>query len=407
MTRFGLRRLAAAFVVLVALPLPAAPEKWWEAYNRGVKAVNAKSYDVAVAALQSSIAEMPTESTSARTRKEIITYVPHFWLGIAKFNLGDMDGALREWKISEEQGAISKTEYYPRLRDFVSRAQSEKVRSAQTAATGAKTAADTALSRALSGQMEALSAGGDRSDTYRAAQRKLQEALSQFNSAGTDIKAYERAEGVATQARELFAKATDDARKQKASRAAVVSKPTPAPPKVIVQPQQVVPTPQPPAPQPPPVVVVEQPKPQTETAAAVEMIAPAPAKTPEVELKMPSAPEVTQPAPSMTPAIALHLPPATSRDLLQFAYRAYATGDLDLSEKTLSSMLTTSPSSEAYLLRGCARYARAILSRNETLLADASRDFKAALKLNRALRLDKKTFSPKLIAFFEQVRKAS
>lgn len=395
-------------LLIVALPLQAAPERWWEAYNRGVKAVNAKSYDVAVAALQSSIAEMPTESTSARTRKEIITYVPHFWLGIAKFNLGEIDGALREWKISEEQGAISKTEYYPRLRDFVSRAQSEKVRSAQSAATGAKSAADTALSRALSGQMEALSAGGDRSDTYRAAQRKLQEALSQFNSAGTDIKAYERAEGVATQARELFAKATDDARKQRASRPAVVPKPTPTPPKVVVQQQQqVVPTPQPPAPQPPPVVVVEQPKQQTETAAAVEMIAPAPAKTPEVELKTPPAPEVTQPAPAMTPAIALHLPPATSRDLLQFAYRAYATGDLDLSEKTLSSMLTSSPSGEAYLLRGCARYARAILSRNEALLADATKDFKAALKLNRALRLDKKTFSPKLIAFFEQVRKAS
>jgi tetratricopeptide (TPR) repeat protein len=361
--------------------------------------VNAKSYDVAVAALQASIAEMPTESTSARTRKEIITYVPHFWLGIAKFNLGDIDGALREWKISEEQGAISKTEYYPRLRDFVSRAQSEKVRSAQNAASGAKGAADAALSRALSGQMEALSAGGDRSDTYRAAQRKLQEALSQFNAAGTDIKAYERAEGQATQAKELFAKATDDAKKQKASRPAVVPKPMPTPSTIV---QQVVPTPQPPAPQPPPpvVVVVEQPKQQTDTAPAVEMIAPAPEPAPAVA-------KATQPAPSMTPAIALHLPPATSRDLLQFAYRAYATGDLDLSEKTLSSMLTTSPSSEAYLLRGCARYARAILSRNEALLAEATQDFKTALKLNRALRLDKKTFSPKLIAFFEQVRKAS
>lgn len=396
----------ALLLMIVALPLGAAPEKWWEAYNRGVKAVNTKSYDVAVAALQKSIAEMPTETTSARTKKEIITYVPHFWLGIARFNLGDIDGALREWKISEEQGAISKTEYYPRLRDFVSRAQSEKVRSAQSAATGAKNAADAALSRALSGQMEALSAGGDRSDTYRAAQRKLQEALSHFNSAGTDIKAYERAEGVAAQARELFAKATDDAKKQRASRPAVIPKPTPIQPTVVVQQQQVVPTPQPPAPQPPPIVVVEQPKQQTETVAVVEMVAPAPTKEPEPELK-PDPPPPMMPAPSITPPIALHLSSATSRDLLQFAYRAYATGDLDLSEKTLSSILTTSPSPEAFLLRGCARYARAVLSRNESLLGDATKDFKAALKLNRALRLDKKTFSPKLIAFFEQVRKAS
>src|SRR6266545_2096532 len=91
-------------LLLVALPAAAAQEKWWDAYNRGVKAVNAKSYDVAVAALQKAMAEMPVESNAVRTRNEIIVYVPHFWLGIAKFNLADVDGALREWKTSEEQG---------------------------------------------------------------------------------------------------------------------------------------------------------------------------------------------------------------------------------------------------------------------------------------------------------------
>ena len=400
-----MKRLSLILLV-AALPLNAAPEKWWDAYSRGIKAVNAKTYDVAVSALQASIAEMPTESTGVKARKEIIVYVPHFWLGIAKFNLGDHDGALREWKISEEQGAIQKTEYYPRLRDFVSRAQSEKVRTAQSAASGSKNAADAALSRALSGQMEALSAGGDRSDTYRAAQRKLQEALTQFNSAGTDIKAYERAESVAGQARELFAKAADDAKKQKAARPVIVQKPAPVPqpPAVVVQ-QQVVPQPQPqpPAPQPQPVVIAETvPTPAPQQSQVVEMVAPAPIQVPETVKLEPAPP------PSMSPMVAITLPPvAASKDLLQFAYRAYATGDLDLSEKTLSSMLTSKPSGEAYLLRGCARYARAVLSRNDALLADATNDFRAALKLNRSLRLDKKTFSPKLVAFFDQVRNGS
>ncbi len=396
-------------LLIAAMPLQAAQEKWWDAYSRGVKAVNAKNYDVAVAALQKAMAEMPTESNSARTKNEIITYVPHFWLGIAKFNLGDVDGALREWKISEDQGAIAKTDYYPRLRDWVSRAQAEKVRNAQSAAAGAKNAADMELSQALQSQMDALSAGADRSDTYRAAQRKLQEALSQFNSAGTNIGAYEKAGETASRARDLFARAAEDAKKQKASRPLVAAKPTTP----VAMPQQ-----KPVAPPPQQVAVVEPPKQEPIVIAApppqqqqVEMIAPAPAKPPVTELKTPPADIVPQQAaviaPPTSPNIALHLPPGGSRDLLQFAYRAYATGDLDLSERTLSSMLSTAPSGEAYLLRGCARYARAILSRNEALLAAAMTDFKAALKLNRALRLDKKTFSPKLVAFFEQVRRSS
>src|SRR5438045_8550040 len=99
-------RRALALTLLFALPaIAAAPEKWFEAYSRGVNAVRAKNYDAAADALGRAVAEMPAESGAARARNEIITYTPHFWLGIAKFNLGDVDGALREWKTPEEQGA--------------------------------------------------------------------------------------------------------------------------------------------------------------------------------------------------------------------------------------------------------------------------------------------------------------
>jgi len=90
-----MKRIALTLLLIVALPAFAAPEKWWEAYARGVAAVNARNYKAASEALQKSLAEMPNEGTNVRTRKELITYVPHFWLGIAKFNLGDPDGALR------------------------------------------------------------------------------------------------------------------------------------------------------------------------------------------------------------------------------------------------------------------------------------------------------------------------
>src|ERR1700737_1360165 len=116
------RGLAVVTVLALALPLSAA-EKWWDAYNKGVKAVNAKQYQAGADALQRAIAEMPEERNATRTRNEIITYVPHFFLGIAKFNLGDVDGALREWKTSEDQGVVQNTIYYSKMREWVARAQ--------------------------------------------------------------------------------------------------------------------------------------------------------------------------------------------------------------------------------------------------------------------------------------------
>ncbi|HEV8657394.1 MAG TPA: hypothetical protein VGS96_02095 [Thermoanaerobaculia bacterium] len=375
---------ALILLVVIALPAAAAQEKWWDAYNRGVKAVNAKSYDAAVAALQKAMAEMPVENTAARTRNEIIVYVPHFWLGIAKFNLGDVDGALREWKTSEEQGAIEKTDYYSKLRDWVARAQTEKLRNARDASAESRKSADAALNRALAGQMEALSAGGDRTDTYRAANRKLQEALSVFNSAGSEIKSYERAAATAADARMLFDRAADEGKRMKAARP--VAKPSVAPPIAAAQPVS--------PPQPEPILPVQ-------TTATVELTpkkqepAPSPLSLPEPVGQKIVAAATPQPVPSR---------PVSVRAQLESAYRAFATGDFNASERVLTSMLSTSRSGEAYLLRGCVRYTRAMLSRTPDL-ESAKNDFKAALQMKRSLRLDQSAFSPKLIAFFEEVRK--
>ena len=215
-----MKRLAVILLFVVSLPAFAAPEKWWEAYARGVAAVNARNYKVGAEALQKSIAEMPTEGTNVRTRKELITYVPHFFLGIAKFNLGDPDGALREWRISEEQGVVARTEYYASMKDWIARAQSEKQRNAQDSASVPKKAADVAISKALEMQLDALSAGGDRAESYLAAQRKLAEARAQFQKAGTDVNAYKNAEQTAQQAAALFNTAAADGKRLKAARAA-------------------------------------------------------------------------------------------------------------------------------------------------------------------------------------------
>ena len=408
---------AAAFAVAMALALPAAAETWFEAYDRGVKAVNAKQYQAGSDALQRAISEMPVENTAVRTRTQIITYVPHFFLGIARFNLGDVDGAMREWKMSQEQGAIQNTQYLAAFQDWVARANVEKQRIAQNGASESKKAADVALSRALTGQMEAVSASGDSTDKYRIGKIKLKDALEQFNKAGTDVSAYNRVTQLATEARGLFAAAAAEAKKPAAP-------PPPPLPKTVTVAE--------------PVAESEarvtarvalqkfrqrlmmmSADPQyasvlsdlsREAAAADAMEHRLASENDEAALK-----EMTQEVAARDREVTVLLGRAaanaaklseeeSTKSQLEAAYRAYASGNLAVSEDLLTNILTRTPSPEAYLLRGCTRYTRAMLSKQpDDLLVGARLDFREALKINPALRLDARMFSPKLVRFFEDV----
>jgi hypothetical protein len=458
-----MKRTIAVLLCLIAWPAIAA-ERWLEAYNRGVSAVRANNFQAGAQALQHAIEEMPQENAAQRVRDQIFTYVPHFWLGIAKLNLADPDGALHEWKISEDQAAIKNTPYYAQLQDLIGRANSEKQRRAEAAATPAKQDANAAISRALSAQMDAVTAGGDRSDTYHAAQRKLGEAKGLSAKGGLDVRVYKRAADVAEEARSLFATATDDAKKQRAARPA---KPLPVPQRkpaigeVVIPfddqpvPKQVVqPTPQPPPqPQPQPVVPIKQtpappvpkaeakPKvtepqiePESEALVAARIalqqyrrrlmalnLATSDAQRLERQLTRQSdangirrvVDEIAvkerdldkKAAEVSSKPVETVVPPDLTHVQLESAYRAFAAGDFASSDRVLTQILSTNQNAEAYLLRGCSRFTQAMLSRNrDALLASAASDMQAALRINRSLRLDRTAWSPKLVAFFEQVR---
>jgi hypothetical protein len=436
-------------VLLLAIALPAiAAEKWVEAYNRGVNQVRTLNYQAGAQSLQQAIGEMPQENAAQRVRDQIFTYTPHFWLGIAKLNLGDPDGALREWRISEEQGAIQNTPYYAQLRDLIGRANSEKQRRAEGAATPSKQEANGAIGRALSAQMDAVTAGGDRSDTYHAAQRKLTEAKEVNLKAGVDVRVYKRASELAEEARGLFATAAEDAKKQRASRpvrANPLPQRKPAPGEVVIpfddlpQPKQIVQLPPAPVPAPvtqtvpPPQPKVDkkpEPQPDTESEALVaarvavqqyrrrlvslnlptteaqrldrELRPESDAKTIQNVVDQVAAKERELDARKPPEVIAA---PDPMHEQLESAYRAFAAGDLTSSDRALTQLLATKESAEAYLLRGCARYTQAMLSRNrDPLLASATSDIQSALRLNRSLHLDPNAWSPKLVAFFEQVK---
>ncbi|HEX7140302.1 MAG TPA: hypothetical protein VF219_20800, partial [Vicinamibacterales bacterium] len=192
----------------------------------------------------------------------------------------------------------------------------------------------------------------------------------------------------ANQARELFAAASDEAKRAKAAAAAkpkpVVQPPQPQP-QITLAPAKpiIVPKLEPAAPSPAPVPV--------ESEASVEARIREQQEHAKAIMNKTKPATVVAEAPRMNP--------------IEPAYRAYARGDLATSEQLLNALLSQKPTAEAFLLRGCTRYTRAILSRTPApLLANASADFREAVKLNRAAHLDKSSFSPKLVAFFEQAR---
>jgi hypothetical protein len=448
---------ALALLALVALPLVAA-EKWSDAYNRGVDLVRAGKYQAGAQALQHAVEEVPEENAAARVRDQIFTYTPHFWLGIARLNLGDPDGALREWKISEDQGAVQNTPYYAQLRDLIGRANLQKQRRAEGAAVPSKQQANAAIGRAISAQVDAVTAGGDHSDTYHAAQRKLAEAKDTNANAGIDVRTYKRAADIAEESRAMFVQAAEDAKRQRAARPVrppPVAQPKAAPGEFVVpfddvpQPKQPVqPQPKPPAPVPVPVAVTQtvpppQPKvevkktepPQTASEDFVNAqlaiqayrrrliamkLSVADAQRMERQLKPGSdaktirrvAGEVAAKERALDarkpPEVAIAPPPPTpdpTRAQLESAYRAFAAGDLASSDRALTQLIAAKENAEAYLLRGCERYTQAMLSRNgDPLLASAAADMQSALRLNRALQLEATAWSPKLVAFFEKVK---
>ncbi|HEX3577463.1 MAG TPA: hypothetical protein VHY33_02770, partial [Thermoanaerobaculia bacterium] len=274
----------ALLLLLLALPAMAA-ESWSDAYNRGVDLVRGGKYQPGAQALQHAIDEVPQENAAARVRDQIFTYTPHFWLGIARLNLGDPDSALREWKTSEDQGAVQNTPYFAQLRDLIARANLQKQRRAEGDAVPSKQEANAAIGRAISAQVDAVTAGGDHSDTYHAAQRKLAEAKDTNANGGIDVRTYKRAAEIAEEARAMFVQAAGDAKKQRAARP-VKPPPTPQPkaaPGDFVIPFDDAPQPKqtaPPQPKPVPVPLtqtvpppkpvqteVKKPEPQPETAS--------------------------------------------------------------------------------------------------------------------------------------------
>lgn len=439
------RAFAVVLLVLIAFTATGAEQGWGDIYEKGQLAAERSDWTATRDLMQRAIVEKPTEQNPAVFKKKSFVYVPHFWLGIALFQLGDIDGAARELTTSESQGVIRNTSYFAQLNVWKAKVQEEKVKRAQREASDVRKIADSAIAEATIKQGEAMMvAGGDRADDFQKGRKLLDDAIRAYDKAGTDQAAYRKVAADADRAKALFESAAKSAKaaQQRPVARPPVTKPEPAPPdpeklaeekkaKELADERAAVTAKldaldgrlndaeegfkndkalQ---------SYVQNARSQTEQWTAMVAAATERADVQKVGQSVAMAEETLLQKVAMARAaqaqpVSVEMPAETSasaikeiRGELRKAWRAYSSGELVKCETITSTLIGSKRGTdEAYAIRGIARYTEAMTRSDDAMLDKATSDFATALKLNPKLRLDKKRLSPKLVSYFDEVRKS-
>jgi tetratricopeptide (TPR) repeat protein len=356
-----------------------AADEWKATYEKGVAAAANRQWDDAISTMQKTIAANSKEDADAHIGAAALPYIPYYWLGIALLNDGDTAGAIDALRSSVAQGEVQKTSYYASLQNALNIAQAQKGRSQKEVRDTKK--ADEAISRAMMRQIEASAAGAAGDDSYRVASEKLRIAF-ESRKTGTP-PAVLQATQAATEAAALFTTATQAA-KERRQKAAVV--PTPVTTTAAVKEPVTTPNTNP---QPPVVTPSKRP--------VIENRPPPVVPTPTEE-----TPTTKPPEPVTQPPVAQ---PATFPQPLASAYRELLNGRFDRAEELTDYYLRSNArSADGFMLRGCTRYIRGVLKNDKEQIALAADDFRAALRIRPSSTIDGRLFSPKLVAFFEDIR---
>ena len=138
----GLALVLALSSALAAAPAGAAGAE--ESFREGMSALDQNKWGVAAAAFRAALAERPAEG-GRRVRiygTWLLDYLPHYYLGVALFQLDDLEGAAAEWRESRRQGAILSTPLVADLERWESRLPREaREAERETAAAAAQPAA--------------------------------------------------------------------------------------------------------------------------------------------------------------------------------------------------------------------------------------------------------------------------
>ncbi len=107
--------LALALGVAATASAPSHAD-YKDSYLEGVDAAGAGDWQKAGRAMEQAIAEEPRESERIRFYgMRFGSYVPYYYLGVARSQLGDCEGALEAWEVSTSQGVIQELEEHETL----------------------------------------------------------------------------------------------------------------------------------------------------------------------------------------------------------------------------------------------------------------------------------------------------
>lgn len=103
-------------ILLLALPALAAAE-WYKDYETAMDLIKKGNNADAIPKLQAAISQKNEEGSNIKFYgMKFGDYFPHYYLGMAYFSQKDYEGAMREFEISERNGAIhKKNEFYGKM----------------------------------------------------------------------------------------------------------------------------------------------------------------------------------------------------------------------------------------------------------------------------------------------------
>jgi hypothetical protein len=379
------RIVAMALLVVIASSVAVASnDRLLDHYTKALAAHSKGQWREAAYELEQAIAIQREEQLSLPQRRGSVVYIPHFWMGMARLELGQPAEALRSFELSLRQGVIQRTTEFAELRRAMGRAEAE-MSSAAEALQQAMRAADAAHGKVLTAQMEAVVAGASRRTAFRTAELKMKEAAAL--RARNDLNSLRDATRLNSEAVTLFETAREEELKANAAvRAQQTTRPVEQRPVSLASPESAGPLPAtdrsatPPAAEPPQITAQRQ-------AGSVQPDHSRPSGRSETVLRPPvPGPAGQQRSSRIDPRI-------------EEAYLSYARGRFEDAEALLSDAIAQTNSAEARLVRACVRYTRALLADDERLFEAADADLRAAFGAEPALRLNPAAFPPKVLRF--------
>ena len=128
----ALRTLLILPVMLTLVVRPALADLWYESYKKANEALAAEDWSEAIAQINAALENKGNSGARARTFGMNFTdYFPYYKLGIAYYNLGQLDAALQAFDTEERLGAIKEIEddysQLQQLRDVIRREKEDAV----------------------------------------------------------------------------------------------------------------------------------------------------------------------------------------------------------------------------------------------------------------------------------------